>query len=139
MLQPYICSIKGNPMKQSILTVVILFGLAGAVSVFATEPENSAETNTPGSEASSVVTSDTSRSMADMGMRHQGKCKHCKSHGNKKHGKGHGGMKHGSSHHGKGRHDEEHHDRHAQVVQRLDMIEARLAKIEAMLEILIRR
>ena len=134
MLQSYICSIKGNSMKHSILTVAILFGVAGAASVFATEPENSAETNTPGSEASSVVTSDTSRSMAEMGMRHKGECKHCKSHANKKHGKGHGGMKHGRGHRGKG-----HHDRHAQVVQRLDMIEARLAKIEAMLEILIRR
>ena len=49
-------------------------------------------------------------------------------------GKGHGGMKHGGGQHGKGK-----HDKHDQVVKRLDMIEARLAKIEAMLESLVRR
>ena len=43
-------------------------------------------------------------------------------------------MKHGGGQQGKG-----HHEKHAQVVQRLDLIEARLAKIEAMLEILMRR
>lgn len=52
------------------------------------------------------------------GMRHSGKCKH----------KGKKGM------HGGG-----HHDKHAQVVQRLDMIEARMAKIELMLESLMKR
>jgi len=43
-------------------------------------------------------------------------------------------MKHGGGHQGKGQ-----HEKHAQVVQRLDMIEVRLAKIEAMIEILMRR
>ena len=42
---------------------------------------------------------------------------------------GHDGMKHG-----KGK-----HEKHAEVVRRLDMIEARMAKIEAMLESLMRR
>ena len=45
------------------------------------------------------------------------------------HGKGHDGMKHG-----KGK-----HEKHAEVLQRLDMIEARMAKMEAMLESLMRR
>jgi hypothetical protein len=58
-------------------------------------------------------------------MGHKGKCQH---------GNSQGGMRHGGGQHGKGG-----HDRHRQVVQRLDMIEARLAKIEAMLEILMRR
>jgi hypothetical protein len=43
-------------------------------------------------------------------------------------------MKHGGGQHGKGK-----HQKHEQVVKRLDMIEARLAKIEAMLESLVRR
>ena len=46
-------------------------------------------------------------------------------------------MKHG--HQGKGEHGKGHHDKHAQVVKRLDLIEARLAKIEVMLENLMRR
>ena len=63
-------------------------------------------------------------SMHGMGMKHKGKCQH---------GKGRGGKKHG------GYHDKEKHDKHADVVRRLDMIEARMAKIEAMLESLLRR
>jgi hypothetical protein len=63
--------------------------------------------------------------MHDMGMLHQGKGPH---------GKGHGGMKHGGGHQGN-----RNHEKHAQVMQRLDMIEARLAKIKAMLEIRMRR
>jgi len=55
-------------------------------------------------------------------------------HGGGQQGKGHGGMKHGGGQHGKGM-----HEKHEQVVRRLDMIEARMAKIEAMLEILMRR
>jgi hypothetical protein len=46
-----------------------------------------------------------------------------------RHGMGHDGMKRG-----KGK-----HEKHAEVVRRLDMIEARMAKIEAMLESLMRR
>jgi hypothetical protein len=55
-------------------------------------------------------------------------------HGAGQHGKGPGGMMHGGGRHGKGG---DHDD--SQLAQRLDMIEARLAKIEAMLEILVRR
>jgi hypothetical protein len=43
-------------------------------------------------------------------------------------------MMRGGGQHGKGGHEKD-----RQVVQRLDMIEARMAKIEAMLEILVRR
>jgi len=43
-------------------------------------------------------------------------------------------MMHGASRDKNGQHQE-----HDQVVHRLDMIEARMAKIEAMLEILMRR
>ena len=54
--------------------------------------------------------------------------------GGGQHGKGQGGMMRGGGQHGKGGHEKD-----RQVVQRLDMIEARMAKIEAMLEILMRR
>ena len=49
-------------------------------------------------------------------------------------GKGPGCMKQGCGHGGKGQ-----QDRHQQVVRRLDMIEARIAKIEVMLESLMQR
>jgi hypothetical protein len=49
-------------------------------------------------------------------------------------GMGPGGMKPGCDHRGMGQ-----QGRHEQVVRRLDMIEARMAKIEAMLERLMRR
>ena len=51
----------------------------------------------------------------------------------------HGGGQHGKGGQGGGQHGKGGHDKHQQVVQRLDMIEARMAKIEAMLEILMRR
>lgn len=55
-------------------------------------------------------------------------------HGGRQHGKGQDGKMHGGCRHGKeGNVDDR------QVEQRLDMIEARMAKIEAMLEILVRR
>jgi len=56
-----------------------------------------------------------------MGMKHKGKCQH---------GKGGEGKKHG------GQHDR---DKHADVVRRLDRIEARMARIEAMLKTMLRR
>jgi hypothetical protein len=49
-------------------------------------------------------------------------------------GPGPGGMKPGCDHRGKGM-----RAKHEEVVQRLDMIEARMAKIEAMLESLMKR
>jgi len=76
-------------------------------------------------EASTTESTGTSPSMRGMGMAHKGKGQH---------GKGQGGMMRGGGQHGKGGHEKD-----RQVVQRLDMIEARMAKIEAMLEILMRR
>jgi len=113
-------------MKHTILAVAILVCLAGPASAEEQAgSEKPAETVASDNETSTNVNADTSRPMSGMGMRHKGACQHHK---------GHGGMKHGSGQHGKGR-----HDKHDQVVQRLDMIEARLAKIETMLEILMRR
>jgi len=59
-----------------------------------------------------------------MGMKHQGKCQHGNEGGGKKHGK---------------YDDEEKHKKHADVVRRLDRIEARMARIEAMLHAMMRR
>jgi hypothetical protein len=115
-------------MKHIILAVAILFSLTGPVSVLAQEQavsEETSDTVTSATEASTIVNTDTPRPMHGKGMMH---------HGKGQHGKGHGGMKHGGGHQGSG-----HHEKHAQVVQRLDIIEVRLAKIEAMLEILMRR
>jgi len=131
-------------MKYTILSMTILFSLSGPVSVLAEEQavsEGPTETVTSVTEASTSVSLDTPRPMhgkGHCGMKHGGG-QHGKGHGGMKHGggqqgKGHGGMKHGGGQQGKGQ-----HEKHAQVVQRLDMIEVRLAKIEAMIEILMRR
>jgi len=115
-------------MNSTTLALVVLFSLAGPASVLAEAQavaETPAEAVASDTETSTTVNPGTSRPMRGMGMMHKGKGQH---------GKGHGGMKHGGGHHGDG-----HHEKHSQVVQRLDMIEARMAKIEAMLEILMRR
>lgn len=77
------------------------------------------------SETSSTIEPETRCPKHGKGMMHKHKCHH---------DKGHGGMKHHCKHDKKGK-----HEKHQRVVQRLDMIEARLAKIEAMLESLMRR
>ena len=119
-------------MKPTILSLTILFSLAGPTSALAQQQagaEIATETGAPGSETPSSVAPDASPPMAGMGKKHRGTCYH---------GKGRGGMQHRAGH-GKGHHDKDHQHKHAQVVKRLDMIEARLTKIEAMLETLMRR
>ena len=149
-------------MKQTILTMSILFLFSSPASVLAVDqavvetlPETIvSEQETVVSEQEAVVSeqevvvpeqeavvlepliivSETETTTAennpalhqthDGAESHKGKCKR---------GKGQGG-KHGGGQHGKGK-----HDKHEQVVRRLDMIEARMAKIEAMLESLMRR
>jgi hypothetical protein len=111
-------------MKLTTLAMIVLFSLVGTTSALAeahvapTEPAEAAE---PEATTTPVAGTDgTSQQMP--GKRMKRKCK------------GHGGMKHGGGRHGKGG-----HEKHHQVVQRLDLIEARMAKIEAMLESLMRR
>ena len=130
--------IKVNPVNHTIQTLAILFCLAGPASVLA-EAQPTAETPAAesGGEAATTALSDTPRPMGGMGMRHKCKSRHSEGPGGMKHagcqhGKGQG--KHGACKHGKGQ-----HDKHDQVVQRLERIETRLAKIEAMLEILMQR
>jgi hypothetical protein len=121
-------------MKCTSVTVAMLIFLAGSASVMAEEETVSAEAPALTSTATETAVSATeaakpanpaaSHQMHEKGMMHKGKG-------------GHGGMKRGCGQHGKGKHDK--HAKHEQVVKRLDMIEARLAKIEAMLESLVRR
>jgi hypothetical protein len=122
-------------MKHSILAIAIVFSIAGSASALAEEqatPENPAE------PAATVVEAPSAESPGAPSVM-PGAEKPCKGkggmmHGGGQHGKGQEGMMHGAGRHGKG---SEQNDR--QLAQRLDMIEARMAKIEAMLEILVRR
>jgi hypothetical protein len=114
----------------------MMFFLAGPASVLAEDQTVSTDTSAVTSIRSETAVTETetaapanpadSHQMHEMGGKHKGKGQHGKG--------GHGGMKHGGGQHGKGM-----HGKHEQVVKRLDMIEARLAKIEAMLESLVRR
>jgi hypothetical protein len=114
----------------------MMFFLAGPASVLAEDQTVSTDASAVTSIRSETAVTETetaapanpaaSHQMHEMGGKHKGKGQHGKG--------GHGGMKHGGGQHGKGM-----HGKHEQVVKRLDMIEARLAKIEAMLESLVRR
>lgn len=115
-------------MKYLHLSLFLVFALAGPAALMAQEPTtwpSGASPAAPPGEQAVPARPGSSGAMPGMGMMR---------HGGGGHGKGHGGMKHGGGQHGKG-----HEDKHRQVVQRLDLIEARLAKIEAMLESLMRR
>jgi len=108
-------------MKRSILVLAILCSVTGVAFALAEEqaaPADPVEAITVDREAATPETPGMPRMM----------------HGGDQHGKGQGGMMHGG-----GRHGKQGGDKHRQVLQRLDMIEARMAKIEAMLEILVRR
>jgi len=133
-------------LKQTILTMSILFLFSSPASVLAVDqavvetlPETvMSEQETVVSEQEAVVldpmniVSENETAMAENYPALQQTQGGAKSHKCKR-GKGQGG-KHGGGQHGKGK-----HDKHEQVVRRLDLIEARMAKIEAMLESLMRR
>ena len=127
-------------MKCTSITVAMMFFLAGPASVLAEAQTLTAEapavtteapavtnifaeTAASGTEAATPANPATFHSMHKMGMMHKGQP-----------GQGDCGMMHGGGQPGKGM-----QAKHDQVIQRLDMIEARLAKIEAMLESLVRR
>ena len=115
-------------MKYLILTMAILFSITGSASALAEDqaaPEKPAGTVASDIEVTTTATPATPQLMPGKGRMHKG---------GGQHRKGQGGMKHGGGQHSKGG-----HEKHRQVVQRLDMIEVRMAKIEAMLEILMRR
>lgn len=129
-------------MKNTIMTLAAVCVLSTSTAVLAQEaavPEPAAETAlttvetaAPETPAPAVQAQQhgamdaTWKMQKGMGMHGQ--------HKGMQHGGQQGGGQHGKGQHGKGR-----HAKHEQVVKRLDVIEARLAKIEAMLEILMRR
>jgi hypothetical protein len=144
-----------NSMKQTSLTVAIMFFLASPASVLAEEQvtvteeqlvaaeeqvavESASETvvletvvsETLVAETETVTPENTAipQPQQASGMMHKG---------GGQHGKGKGCKKHGGGQQGKGQQGM--HGKHEQVVRRLDMIEARMAKIEAMLESLMKR
>ena len=124
-------------MKRTTLTVSILLMMSNPAVVLAEElavTDKPSEVIVSDVEASTSEGTGTSQSMRGMGLMHKGKGQGGMMHGGGQHGKGQGGMMRGGGQHGKGGHEKD-----RQVVQRLDMIEARMAKIEAMLEILVRR
>jgi len=107
--------------------MAILFSITSSASVLAEEQaalEKPVVTVVSESEASSIVNPGSTRLIPGDGMEYGGG-QRCKGQG----GMRHGGGKHGKAGLGKDR----------ELEQRLDMIEARMAKIEAMLEMLIRR
>lgn len=112
-------------MKQTLLIAVITASLAGPLSV-------SAETHWQSEMPAQMPAAGTATPAPMQGR----PMMHAEKRG---HGKGQGGMQHGGKKHGGGSHGKGRHADHEQAMQRLDMIEARLAKIEAMLEILMRR
>jgi hypothetical protein len=152
---------KVNSMKTTILTAAILFSLSGPVSVRAELPavaesltEVGASAAEPGDQQASVealsgvaVTTAGSVELQDVSATPAEAAssvapgKPCPMHGMGKmrtgmghDGKAQGGGKPGCDHGGRGQ-----QGKHEQVVRRLDMIEARLAKIEVMLESLMQR
>ena len=117
-------------MKHNTALPVTILSLALLLSVQSearAAPESPPEAAVPGEYTGVPAHSEPWPRMRHKGMMHTGEARH---------GKGHGRGKHAGDHKGKG-HGK--HAQHDQVVKRLDMIEARLAKIEAMLESLIRR
>ena len=132
-------------MKPAILIITVLLTLPGVAPAYAEEPPatgDPVESIEAGAAATDPAPDATPPAQAQ-GMKHRARCQHGKGHGGKKHGGGQHGKGHGKSHGGKkhcaGKQGDGGHDKHQQVVQRLDMLEARMAKIEAMLEILLRR
>ena len=150
-------------MKSTILTATMLLSLAGPLSTLAEVPAATVEplalevesgtpavtTATTGSIIEEQAVPETpshevtaSATVGSPDMVTPGRP--CPMHGMGKMGKMGKGMGHGD--HGQGckkqgcdRHGEGKQDRHEQVVRRLDMIEARIAKIEVMLESLMQR
>ena len=122
-------------MKHSILAIAIVFSIAGPASALAEEQATPANAAEPVAATAASPATENPGTPPDMRDDVQpGKGPGGMMHGAGQHGKGPGGMMHGGGRHGKGG---DHDD--SQLAQRLDMIEARLAKIEAMLEILVRR
>ena len=119
---------KVYPMKRNYMILSVTLFLATPIVALA-EEQSAVEPGPAGTVSESeMITPEKPVSEAlsqNKGMMYK-RCRHDK--------KGQGGMKHKG-----GRGCMGQHEGHQEVVQRLDMIEARMAKIEAMLESLMRR
>jgi hypothetical protein len=115
-------------MKRITSLVAIILPLTLSSAVFARDAVVSDPPSMPAaSETQQAISHNPDTQMPmhraqGMGMKHQGKCQHGDEGGGKKHGK-----------------DKGKHNKHADVVRRLDRIEARMARIEAMLHAMTRR
>jgi hypothetical protein len=133
-------------MFKRLLTITLLAFVVAFIGPAWSYDTAMAETVASDTGAPATVNPETPRLMPGKGMMH----------GGGRHGKGEGGMMQGCGQHGKGKgqgqgqgqggmmqgggqHGKGGHEKDRQVIQRLDMIEARMAKIEAMLETLVRR
>jgi hypothetical protein len=128
-------------MKPAILIIPVLLTLSGMAPAYAEELPTTGDP-IESIEAGAAVTDpapDATPPAQAQGMKHGARCQHGKGHGGKKHGGGQHGKSHGGKKQCAGKQGDGGHDKHQQVVQRLDMLEARMAKIEAMPEILLRR
>jgi hypothetical protein len=119
-------------MKNTITTMAFLYVLSAATAVFAQEAETIDAASEP-----EVTTTGTSEPVEQISQ-HQPTDQAWTMHHGMDRQQQHAGMRHGGQH-GGGKHAKGRHEKHEQVVKRLDLIEARLAKIEAMLEIMMRR
>ena len=115
--------LKVNYMKRNQLTLVLILALGAPLTGLAAAPAAETGTTAVDSAAATGGLAETRAAMHGQGMKHKGHCGHKKGKGGGKHGK-HGGG---------------HDKKQDEVLQRLDMIEARIAKIESMLESLMRR
>lgn len=118
-------------MQALIFTAVILFSLAGPVAVLAEAPAAPLQEMAADASATGPAAAKQPCPMHGMGMKGKGKGMGM---GMGQGGTGPGGSKPGCDHSGHAQ-----QDKHAQVLRRLDMIEARIAKIEVMLESLMQR
>jgi hypothetical protein len=139
-------------MFKRLLTITLLAFVVAFIGPAWSYDTAMAETVASDTGAPATVNPETPQLMPGKGMMHGGG-RHGKGEGGMmqgcgQHGKGQGGMMHGGGRHGKGKggmmqgggqHGKGGHEKDRQVIQRLDMIEARMAKIEAMLETLVRR
>ncbi len=125
--------LKVNYMKQRFFSLVPILALIAPLAAFAEVPAlPDAETTSYQGRPATGEDAATHEAMRGHGAKPRGHCGHGKGKGGKAHGghdKGKGGRAHGGGRHGK----------HDEVVRRLDMIEARIAKIELMLESLMKR
>ena len=97
-------------MKQNSLLMLMVIALASPLSVLAEQPmQSETAAGTAASESAVAMPGQTGHHHAaqERGMMHSGKHQH----------RSREGMKHGGGH----------HDKHADVLLRLDMIEARMA------------